>query len=291
MQISDSLPTNAKLETEALKRADGVMKHAAAKPGWWPVLCTCIDNPWTTEGVCIEPTFVRPTPVDISSFCFSSETTVEVEGQGTTPMSELRIGDKVLVPSGKYDTVYSFGHRHETVDAMFLQFAPTRLEVSRDHMVKIGDRYIPASAVRVGDVLETATGVTVTIESIQTVMRQGVYAPFTMSGDIVVSNIKASNYIAFQDSDRLVVGTCTSPWTFQWLAHVSQGPHRVWVRLFGVSEETRSDEGLSIWVEFPHQCMLWYLKQNAVIMVLLLIPVLAILLVVASFEALLSCIL
>jgi hypothetical protein len=232
-----------------------------------------------------EPVVVnKPT----SSFCFSGETTVEVKGKGTLFMKELNVGDEVLSETGIYESVYSFGHRHETLEASFLQFLPSTIEISRDHMLKIDSRYIPASAVQVGDKLETGTGEYLTVESIHTVVRKGVYAPFTMSGTIVVSNIKSSSYIAFQDSDGFVVGGWKTPLSFQWLAHGSQSPHRTWVRLFGAKNEAYSDMGMSSWVVGPHLLCSWYMEQSSAVMILLLIPALMCLLVFSTFEVVLS---
>lgn len=221
--------------------------------------------------------------------CFSGETSVVVKDKGTMLMKDLQLGDKILVgEADKYETVYSFGHRHETVEATFLQFLPSNLEMSRDHMLKINGRYVPASAVQVGDELETATGELIAVSSIKNVVRPGAYAPFTLSGTIIVNNVKASAYIAFQDSDRLLVGGWSTPITYQWLAHASQGPHRLWVHLFGVTlEEEYSDEGLSSWIEAPHQIGELFLEQNPIIMMILLVPVVVCLLVVSVIEQIL----
>jgi hypothetical protein len=226
---------------------------------------------------------------DPSSFCFSGETTVEVKDKGTMLITDLQVGDQVLSGDGTtYETVYSFGHRHDAVEATFLQFLPSDIEISMDHMLKIDGRYIPASAVNVGDRLETASGDFITVNKITTVVRKGVYAPFTTSGTIIVSDIKASNYIAFQGSDRLVVGGWETCLSYQWLAHLSQGPHRIWVHLFGVDDEAYSDTGMSSWIVAPHWLADQYLELNIVVMVLLLIPTLMFLVVVSAVEAVLS---
>jgi Hint module/Pregnancy-associated plasma protein-A len=222
------------------------------------------------------------------NFCFSGETTVQVEGKGTIRMSELAIGDKVLVREGMYETVYSFGHRHESIEAEYLQLFPSNLEISMDHMVKIGSQYISASAVEVGDELETANGDKMTVEQVSYVLRKGVYAPFTMSGTIVVSNIKASSYVAFQDAQYLRMGTWSTPLSFQWLAHLSQAPHRLWTRLFGLGEGMYTSQGMSKWIHVPHQTWEWYLGQNAVVMAMLLVPAITFLLSVSAVDYFIS---
>jgi glucose/arabinose dehydrogenase len=221
-------------------------------------------------------------------FCFSGHTKVEVKGRGTISMADLQLGDEVLVSTGKYDTVYSFGHREETAEAEFLQFLPSGLEISMDHMLKVGGRYIPASKVEVGDELETADGHSLKVETIQVVLRKGVYAPFTMSGTILVSNIKASSYVAFQNSDRLILGGWTTPLNFQWLAYLSQAPHRLWIRLFGVERETYTRDGMSEWIDLPYGISEWYLRQNFMVELLLLVPILTCLTTISVTEAMVS---
>lgn len=295
--ILDTLPTDAMYTAPAAKRSDGIVAFATPAPGWWPVRCTCMFDPSLTfqgMNVCVTPTFqsiapISPTAVPRSpgGFCFSGETTVEVKGKGEVLMANLKLGDQVLTPSGNFEAVYSFGHRKQDTEAMFVRFAPSNLEMSMDHMLKLRGRYVPASAVEVGNRLETGSGDMVTVESIEFVKREGVYAPFTMSGTLVVNNVKVSSYVAFQDSDRLVLGSWTTPLSYQWLAHIAQGPHRMWVQMFGISEEKYTVRGISTWIHIPHELAKWYLRQNTLVMMLLLIPVLVVLLLISSVETVL----
>jgi hypothetical protein len=65
---------------------------------------------------------------------------------------------------------------------ILLQFMPSRLELSKDHMLFIQGRgFIPAKMVKVGDQFYTGA----VVESIHRIVRQGVYAPFTTSGAIM----------------------------------------------------------------------------------------------------------
>jgi hypothetical protein len=214
----------------------------------------------------------KPASCSAPKICFSGETTVQVKNKGTLPMKALEIGDEVLAASGKYEQVYSFGHRHESATATFLQFLPSTLEISRDHMLLVEGKYVPASDVQVGDELETASGDVVVVEGINTVVRSGVYAPFTSSGTIVVSNIKASNYVAFQDSDRLIVGGWETPFTYQWIAHMSQSPHRILSQLGLTGAEEYTVDGMSTWIAGPHELSQWLIAQNGVVVAVMLVP-------------------
>ena len=187
-------------------------------------------------------------------------------------MKDLQLGDNVLAATGKYEKVYSFGHRHESVTAEFLQLLPSTLEISRDHMLLVRGKYVPASAVQVGDKLESASGDVIIVEAINTVVRTGVYAPFTSSGTIVVSNIKTSNYIAFQDSDRLIVGGWMTPITYQWIAHMSQSPHRILSQLGLSGAEEYTVDGMSTWIAGPHELSQRLIDQNGAIVTAMLVP-------------------
>jgi len=226
----------------------------------------------------------------VTGACFSGKNKIQVRDKGTIMMKDLKIGDEILVAKNTYDKVYSFGHRHESTTAEFLQFLPSGLEITNDHMVVIeGGCRVPASSIQVGDRLQLGTGELDTVTQINMVSRNGVYAPFTFSGNIVASDVMASNYIAFQDSDRLIVGNWKTPMTFQWLAHLSQSPHRIFTRLFSATiDETYTAEGISTWIEIPQKMGKWWLSQNNFVMMLLLIPVLALFLIFSMVEMLLS---
>jgi hypothetical protein len=187
-------------------------------------------------------------------------------------MKELQIGDNVLAATGKYEQVYSFGHRHESVEAEFLQLLPSTLEISRDHMLLVGGTYVPASHVQVGDALESTSGDVIIVEAINTVVRSGVYAPFTSSGTIIVSDIKASNYIAFQDSGRVIVGGWETPFTYQWIAHMSQSPHRILTQLGLSGAEEYTVDGMSTWIAGPYELSEWLIDQNGFVVTIMLVP-------------------
>jgi hypothetical protein len=221
---------------------------------------------FNSNNVCTAP-ITLPT-----KFCFSGETFVQLKHKGPTLMKDLKIGDKVLSASGKYEEVYSFGHRDEQGQAEFIQISPSGLEISKDHMLMVGGQFIPASLLRVGDELESADGEVVTVVEIKTIVRNGVYAPFTSSGTIVVNLIKASNYIAFEESERLVIGGWESPFTYHWIAHLSQSPHRIWSRLGLLRDEEYTEDGMSTWVSGPHRWSEWVLAQNSLVTAAVLVP-------------------
>lgn len=170
--------------------------------------------------------------------------------------------------------VYSFGHYAPNATTEYLQVylqssdetnkKPMPLEITRDHMLYRFDDFellkktslIPAGDIKVGDVLVTAavgstfTATSAKVEDVRTVTRVGAFAPFTTSGDIVVTenNIVASNYIAlppaFQEPHWLSLEQQ------HWLQHVAYTPYRWYCIHYlgnGCQNETyHPDTGLSL---------------------------------------------
>ena len=79
------------------------------------------------------------------------------------------------------------------------------LEISPRHLLFIdsnSSKVIPASDVKVGDFLSGKE-----VISIDPVNRVGVCAPLTQSGDIIVSGIRASNYVVMINNDWVTMVT------------------------------------------------------------------------------------
>jgi len=204
-----------------------------------------------------------PTP-SIFDLCFSGHTEVEVLGNGLTRMDALKIGDAVRSADGSFSKVYSFGHYDPFRVTKFLQIWTNEnrhpLEITGDHLLyvvnteKENAKLISASSVRVGDLLAVPQGSkAATVTSITTVERQGLYSPFTTTGNIVVNGAVASNYIAlpavFQD--------VTSFEQQHWLQHVAYTPYRLYCGTAGCQDEAYDEvTGLSgavmIWLPLLH---------------------------------------
>lgn len=246
-----------------------------------PTSPTSSPAPSLSDAPSVAPTRRR------TKFCFSGENTVETEN-GPIKMDELKIGDKVKASGENFETVYSFGHYHESAEGDFLQLftegSKAPLELSADHMLFVeGGRAVPASAVNTGDKVVLADGKLATIKSIKTAVRQGVYAPFTESGTISVSGVKASSFVAFQGEEYLTIAGIQTPFSYQWLAHSFESAHRIMSR-FGLGAETYNTDGVSSWVSMPLQATQWLLSQNALVIALLMVPWASILLAMYSVD-------
>jgi Hint module len=145
------------------------------------------------------------------TMCFSGANTVEVKDVGHVPMNLLGIGDLVKSRDDMFTQVYGFGHFDHNLEGTFLHISfennDTRqtipspvssLEISSRHLVMVekdNKNYrIPAANVVVGDILSGQR-----VHTIQNVVRRGVYAPLTQSGEIIVSGILSSNYVNLLD--------------------------------------------------------------------------------------------
>ena len=220
--------------------------------------------------------------------CFSGHTTVDVLGKGTIMMNNLEVGDHVRVGDNIYERVYSFGHRSVDRKAEFLQILPSKLELSKEHMIFIEGKTfpIPASMLMVGDVLSNGK----TVQAIRMVTRIGVFNPYTPSGKVLVNGVAASNYISLQNSDVLMVGGIKLPFlSHHMLDHAFQTPHRIWCHWMGRKDDTflSSNNGFSGWSEPPFRFSQWMLQQHAVLLTLLLFPFLAMLILFVAVEAML----
>jgi hypothetical protein len=148
----------------------------------------------------------RRTSSSKSVFCFSGYNSIFVVGKGFVSMEELQVGDFVMTSNDGYKVsrVLSFLHKDPEKEVEYLQIYTTNplsvapLEVTQDHYVFKGQHdIVEAQNIKVGDILGTMEDVTVT--EIRTIKRRGLYAPLTESGDIWVSGVRASSYVAVTD--------------------------------------------------------------------------------------------
>ena len=149
--------------------------------------------------------------------CFSELATVHVQGKGEdhpVAMKDLQVGDKVW-NGHDFSTVYTFGHRHPSIQGEFLQIHTTTkagnrrpLEMTAEHLVYLQGQSHPvrADSVVVGDSLQGkgGSGSSMKVTKINKVERHGLYAPFTVEGTVVVDGVKASSYISLQAGNDFV---------------------------------------------------------------------------------------
>jgi hypothetical protein len=212
--------------------------------------------------------------------CFSGTSLIDVVGKGQINMQDLRVGDKVYVGHNKYEPVYTFAHFSPGKVAEFLQIAAgdtssTLLEISPDHMLFVkGGHSVPASAIQVGDYILNGSGDLIPVKAVHVVKREGVYAPFTPSGSIVVNGIKASAYVTFQRNEfELTVGGVRTGLTYQWLSHAFLLPYCIRC-VHRKCEERYTADGINVWMDGPKRATMWLLRQDDVVQLYLGVPML-----------------
>lgn len=130
----------------------------------------------------------------------------------------------MAVVHDKYSRMYSMFHLDHETEAAYLQIhvgnnkAP--LEISReDHLFLFANgKAVVGARVKVGDSLICRGNLKVTVQSIKTVKRKGMYSPGTLAGDIMVNGVLASNCIDFG------IYTCVHPNAF---VHWMMAPFRL----------------------------------------------------------------
>lgn len=130
--------------------------------------------------------------------CFPASALVEVAGGGEVRMELLKGGHEVRVAVGDvvHSPVIAFSHRRRGGMREFVRIeleGGRALVVSEGHYVHADGRLVAAGVVRVGDVLETVGG-DAKVARIGNVVDEGLYAPHTAHGDIVVGGVRVSTY-------------------------------------------------------------------------------------------------
>jgi hypothetical protein len=236
-----------------------------------------IDGSFTYDGVA---EFVAKAPGG-GFGCFPSHASCEVKGKGTVLMRDLKIGDHVLVAGdGDFEPIYSFGHRMRDVSHEYLRIKVSRsteVEVSVEHLLFVEGRGpIPASRVVVGDSLLNENGEKLKVHSVTTIIAQGVFAPFTPSGRIVVDGVLASSFVSLDNSPTLKVWGVG--FTYHWLSCLFESPHRLVCHHLGkCQDETYDANGLSRWASTSFYFTKMLLSQPSHVQYLVLAPTLLVL--------------
>lgn len=154
------------------------------------------------------------------SVCFPASSTVQDENARVVTMSELRVGQRVVVGwhRGKevYSAVISFSHHDAQTRARFTRIWVSRglcgqgimgmtnvteLTASRGHFIRMANGELRAmGTLKVGELVKVTAcrgwegGTVGRVEGVESVWEKGLYSPVTTHGDIVVGGVVASCY-------------------------------------------------------------------------------------------------
>ena len=196
---------------------------------------------------------LTPTPGPVSVGCFSG-----------LAVSRSRIKELLHSRSSNLATWFMWKKR-STSQSTALVTTPLTLELSffSDHMVlNASGSAIAARLLRSRDELLDANGDLLAIQSIEPVWADGVFAPFTPSNKIVVNDILASSFVAFDNGSYLSVAGFK--FSYQWMAQFFETPHRFYCQFISSCDKetyTAAADGISVWVDTPHKLGLWRFEQ------------------------------
>jgi len=233
--------------------------------------------------VLIPPDLEIPEPEECSGLecifgggipCFSGSAMVDVQDKGQIKMEELQIGDNIAVGGGKYEPVYSFGHRAPSAKSNGFVEVTTNLgsvKVSKEHLLFVKEgtttKAVAAGSLEKGDQLFLDDADAVSIKSVKTIsINDGLYAPFTPSGKYLVNGkFVTSSFIGFENErEGLTIGGV--PFSFQWMSHSFEFPHRVVCHYLGQCKgETYDANGLSNgWATIPLGFITWVFNLGSI---------------------------
>ncbi len=170
--------------------------------------------------------------------CFPSDATVEVLNVGTVRLSSLKIGEQVRVIDEKnqlsYSPIIAFLHREVDEQAAYKRIRTKNavIELSSRHLIhRRKDGFVWAEKLEEGDEILVLSSKHANqtnwekIIDINEVDKQGLMAPLTEQGTIIVNNVHASCY-ALVKSHKV--------------AHFALAPYRFYHRLFGQLSDRNS---------------------------------------------------
>eukprot|EP01052_Picozoa_sp_SAG31_P041891 SAG31_NODE_6480_length_2000_cov_1.640568_3_plen_147_part_01 len=124
------------------------------------------------------------------------------------PMHQLKLGDSVRVGPKDFEPVFFFSHSDRLAVTYFVHVGidgGRLLRLTADHLLFTASEIATkdgavewqpktAGSVRVGDYVQLADGRSAKVASVERASGQGLYAPHTFSGKLVVDGVLVSCY-------------------------------------------------------------------------------------------------
>lgn len=138
-------------------------------------------------------------PNDGDGTCFPAVSTVRSATGLNIQMHELSHFTSVASSQGKYSDVFFFGHRHNATTPVYTVIHHTGprspLYISPGHYLYVNGSLSTSRWVNPGDLLRDPEGSdSITVERVSVTKLKGMYAPTTVSGDLVVDGVTVSCY-------------------------------------------------------------------------------------------------
>ena len=174
--------------------------------------------------------------------CFSGNNEIVVKGRGITAMKNVRVGDYVLSQGADtFSRVYSLAHLDRETRLEYLRIfykEGGHIEISDRHYIQANGSFVTADRVQPGDIMVGSGSAHRTVSHVDRVVTDGLFAPLTESGTIIVSGVLVSNYVALLDT------TCINQHDF---IHMIVSPVRMTCRILPslCENETHTCYGIS----------------------------------------------
>jgi hypothetical protein len=197
--------------------------------------------------------------------CFPGRSVVRTENGLTKSLSNLTIGERVLVRNKEnqliYEPIEGFIHskRQGLFDFLLIhlkfddqQTTRTSLFISPNHLIFLANDTELKSAIFAGQLrrndrinyFHKNRLISAIIENIYLTKEEGYYAPLTPSGTIIIDNVLVSNYATVNNHH---------------LAHNVMQIYRWWIYIFGVIE---SNENIHWMLKSMERIVQWYGIEN-----------------------------
>jgi hypothetical protein len=137
--------------------------------------------------------------------CFPAGAIVQLHSGALVPMSQLKLGDRVLVSATQkredaFSGIFLFTHRDAEITSWFVRIhhskdLGTPFMASPGHYLYVNDVLTSAEAIKVGDMLHVAhMEGSSRVSRVEYVTAKGLFNPQTAHGDIVVNGVLASTF-------------------------------------------------------------------------------------------------
>jgi len=211
--------------------------------------------------------------------CFSGSTLVhrrqksEAVGNNTewVSLDLLEIGDVIEVAKDTFEPIYAFGHINPDEEGSYMELnfdqVQEPLQITKEHLIWTPNKgAVPAGSLKVGEYVVLAGGRATTVTAMQMKTSKGVYAPFTLSGTLVLNHgLMASSYISLTTFTN---GIPLIPSAYHHaLAHLFTFPHRFMCHYQSTCPNpTYNEVGVNV---LEVQLLLWIQRTAAVVVLLL----------------------
>lgn len=129
--------------------------------------------------------------------CFPGDSFVTLANGESIMMRDLEVGMTVMTKEGKGSPVFMFGHKDEHSWSPVIEIltsSGSKIRLSPGHYLYVNGDLKTAENVIVGDTVVSGSGTPLVVTSVTSSFAQGMFAPTTLNGAMIVDDIMVSCY-------------------------------------------------------------------------------------------------